>query len=51
MAASVVYMIIGIGSSNEANIEENAEKQREKKLQNPNAVALNSVGNKGACAT
>ena len=44
-------MIIGIGSSKEANIEEKAEKQREKKLQNPNAVALNSVGNKGACAT
>ena len=51
MPAKEVKSIIGTGSSKAANIDDDAENALEKKLQNPKAVALNSVGNRGACAT
>lgn len=51
MPANIVKIIIGVGSSIDAKMDDKADNNLEKKLQNPNAVALNSVGNRGACAT
>ena len=45
-----VNRIIGVGSSKPANYEENAEKNLAEKLQMPNEVAQNRVGNIGTWA-